>query len=253
MTPDRLSPRLQEVAAMVTVGNQVYDIGCDHAYLSLSLMSEGRARSVIASDINPGPLMAAKRNIEAYGFEDRITAYLSDGILGLPDPEPPATLVIAGMGGPLILDILDKGRDRIGLFDEIIISPQSLIDYVRLGLPGLGLYITDESIVREGDRYYIVMKLGNTPISYDFSVPELNRSEMRYIIDKYGPVLIEKHTEVFRDYLVHEKDRLERIIRDLDKPEHRHKHGDELQTASGDLRLVKLLTGGLYGYDQNQQ
>ena len=77
-----LSPRLQVCAGFVAPGERVADIGCDHGYLGIHLLQSGKASHVIAADVVPGPLSAARRNAEKYGFSDQMEFYLSDGEIG---------------------------------------------------------------------------------------------------------------------------------------------------------------------------
>ena len=74
-----LSDRLLACANFVGRGNRVADIGCDHGYLSIYLLSQGIARSCIASDINEGPFLSARRNAIKYGVANKIEFDLSDG------------------------------------------------------------------------------------------------------------------------------------------------------------------------------
>ena len=94
--------RLRAIAGMVTKGNRLADVGCDHGYLSIWLVSEKTVPSAIAMDVRPGPLSRARENITRYGLEDYIETRLSDGLAKL-EPGEGDTLVIAGMGGPLIV------------------------------------------------------------------------------------------------------------------------------------------------------
>ena len=100
-----LSKRLAVCCGLVAPGDRVADIGCDHGYLSIYLLSEGIASSVIAADINEGPLQSAMRNAEKYGVKDRIRFYLSDGVKSIPRDFD--TLVCAGMGGDTMVSILE--------------------------------------------------------------------------------------------------------------------------------------------------
>ena len=93
--------RLRAIAGMVTKGNRLADVGCDHGYLSIWLVSEKTVPSAIAMDVRPGPLSRARENITRYGLEDYIETRLSDGLAKL-EPGEGDTLVIAGMGGPLM-------------------------------------------------------------------------------------------------------------------------------------------------------
>ena len=100
-----LSSRLLACAGFVSPGDRVADVGCDHGYLSIYLLTQGIARSVIASDVNEQPLLSAVHNAEKYGVRDRMEFYLSDGVRGI--PRDFNTMVCAGMGADTMISILE--------------------------------------------------------------------------------------------------------------------------------------------------
>ncbi len=102
-----LSKRMYMVASMVDKGGSVADIGCDHAYVSIYLIEQNIAAKVIAMDVRTGPLDIAKKNINSHGLSDKIEVRLSDGLEKLSIGEV-NTVIIAGMGGQLIIDIIDR-------------------------------------------------------------------------------------------------------------------------------------------------
>ena len=101
-----LSKRLEVVCGFVAPGDRVADIGCDHGYLSIYLLKNNIASSVIASDINEAPLKSAMHNADKFGVRDKMAFYLCDGVKKLPRDFD--TLVCAGMGGDTIVSILDS-------------------------------------------------------------------------------------------------------------------------------------------------
>ena len=105
----QLSKRLSAVAGLVTRGNRLVDVGCDHGYLPVYLYLNHMIPSAIAMDVRPGPLSRAEEHIAQYGLGEYIETRLSDGLAALGTDEGD-TLVIAGMGGPLMERILTEGR-----------------------------------------------------------------------------------------------------------------------------------------------
>ena len=104
-----LSDRLLACANFVGRGNRVADIGCDHGYLSIYLLTNGIARSCIASDINEGPLLSARRNAIKFGVSKKIEFYLSDGVRNIPRDFD--DLVCAGMGADTMMSIIADAYD----------------------------------------------------------------------------------------------------------------------------------------------
>lgn len=153
----KLSRRLTTAASLVTPGNIVADVGCDHGYLPIILVQEGIAPSAIALDVRSGPLSRAAAHIVEYGLADKIETRLSDGLSRLTAGECD-TLVIAGMGGPLIEKILGNDLQKAHCFKEMILGPQSDTPHFRRWLCENGFSVIDEAMVCEDGKYYPLIK-----------------------------------------------------------------------------------------------
>ena len=105
----QISRRLSAVAALVSPGLVLADVGCDHGYIPIYLIQKGQIPRAIAMDINQGPLLRAREHIREWGLEDYIETRLSDGVEAL-KPGEAQCLVIAGMGGPLMEENPYPGR-----------------------------------------------------------------------------------------------------------------------------------------------
>ena len=196
-----LSARLKAVADMVTKGNRVCDVGCDHGYISIYLVKNGTSPFVYAMDVNKGPLLRAKEHISEYGYEDKIETILSDGLVALGDRESDA-LVCAGMGGRLIIKILHEGLGQVSKMKELILQPQSEIHLVREYLRNQGFYIDKEEMVFEDGKYYPMMHV---------KVKAEMKNENNPVFDKFGPcLLLEKHP-VLKEFLEYTKNTLDEI------------------------------------------
>ena len=152
-----LSRRLQVCAGFVSPGDRVADIGCDHGYLSIYLLHNGIAASVIAADINEMPLQSAMRNAEKFGVAEKIRFYLSDGVKSIPRDFD--TLVCAGMGADTMISILQAApwlRDRQY---RLILQCQSKTQELRRYLSETGWQIRRESVLRDGRFLYTVMEV----------------------------------------------------------------------------------------------
>lgn len=206
----QLSKRLQVVAEQVSYGNRVADIGCDHAYVAIYLVENHIASKVIAMDVNQGPLERAKENIRKYGYEDQIDVRLSDGIQKLSVGEAD-TLLIAGMGGPLTLQILSGRRDILGTVKELVLQPQSEIHLVRKALKGLGFLITSENMLVEDGKYYVCMKAEAIARVNDSKNYELTEEEHYYC----GRLLLERKEPVLLEFLQRELQQREVINQNL--------------------------------------
>ena len=190
-----LSKRLLTATELVTNGNIVADIGCDHAYTSIYLCSEGIAPQVFAMDVNKGPLLAARQHVAAAGLEDKITIRESDGLAALA-PGEAETILLCGMGGLLMIKILTDHPEVTASARELILQPQSEVGQVRHFLHKAGYAITAERMVKEDGKFYVMMRavMAEEPQSYE--------AECFY---EYGKLLIEEKNVVLQEFLQRER------------------------------------------------
>ncbi len=205
---NHLSVRMKAVADMVSQGNKVCDVGCDHGYISIYLVQKGIAPHVLAMDINKGPLECAKKNISVAELENYITTRLSDGLAAY-FPGEAATLLCAGMGGPLIQKILTDDPAKTTAFTEFVFQPQSEIPDFRRFLREQGLKIIDEDMIYEDGKYYPIMK----------AIPGESESEQPLLEDRYGPILLQRKHPVLLKYLEKEWQSTVNLMQILEKAE----------------------------------
>lgn len=152
-----LSKRLQAVAGLVTPDLKIADIGTDHAYIPIWLVEQGISPSAIAMDINQGPLEKAKENIVLHRLTSRIKTRQSDGMRQL-KPSEAESVVIAGMGGGLVIKILEDVKEQDLGIKEWILQPQSELKKVREYLNESGYRIVDEMMILDEGKFYPMMK-----------------------------------------------------------------------------------------------
>lgn len=150
-----LSKRLQACCTFVLPGARVADIGCDHGYLGIYLLSRGIADSVFSADINEMPLQSAKRNAAKFGVQDKMHFYLSDGLQNVPQEFD--TLVCAGMGADTIISVLEKAPWLQSPRYRLILQCQSKTPMLRQYLSDNGWHIDKETVLRDGRFLYTVM------------------------------------------------------------------------------------------------
>lgn len=202
-----LSKRLKTVADLVTPCEKVADVGTDHGYVPIYLVKENICQFAYAMDVNEGPLNIAKSNIAEEGLEDKIETILSDGFDNFGDRDVDS-VIIAGMGGDLIVDILARAGD----FDELILSPHKRADLVRNFLSENGYTISDEKMVEDAGKYYSVIKAVKGESAYDDVQLE------------FGPVLLDNKDEVLRAYLDIQLNKFSRIISSLEREDKEVEH-----------------------------
>ena len=154
------SQRLLACCDYVNRGDRIADIGCDHGYLSIHLVTDGIAQSAIASDVNELPLQSAVRNAAKYGVSDKIRFFLSDGVRNIPRDFD--TLICAGMGADTMISILEAAPWLRSNRYRMILQCQSKRPQLRRYLYENGWRINRETLVKEGKFYYPI-----TEVVYD--------------------------------------------------------------------------------------
>lgn len=146
----RLSERLEKIAGFVGPGMRAADIGTDHGYIPIYLIQNGISPYVIASDINTGPLEKMEENLKKHMGDDRKGIIMRHGPgLEVLEPGEADAVVIAGMGGLLIEEILEKDPERTNSVKRFILQPRNAPDKLRKWLLEKGFRITDEVLARE--------------------------------------------------------------------------------------------------------
>ena len=206
----QLSLRLSAIADMVTTGNRLVDVGCDHGYLPVYLIQQKKIPSAIAMDVRKGPLSRAKEHIRQYGLEEYIQTRLSDGLENLKAGEGD-TLVIAGMGGPLMERILTDGQSVRDSFSELILQPQSDIPHFRRFIQSQGFQIVEEKMVEEESKFYPMMRVVRTCPEGDGNENLVSEAAPYTLEEAFGKFLLKEHNPVLYRYLLRE----ERIRADI--------------------------------------
>ena len=146
--------RLLSAADLVRQGAVFADIGTDHAYLPIFLLSHGIVERAVCSDINAGPLTSAKTNVEECGFSDKVSFRLTDGARELFDTGA-TDYAICGMGGELIAKIIDDAPHLSSANVRLILQPMSRQAYLREYLYTHGFKIIDERYSYSSGKYYV--------------------------------------------------------------------------------------------------
>jgi len=207
-----LRGRLGLIGEMVPSCSVLCDIGTDHAYIPIYAVGANKCARAIATDIKKGPLLAAERNIKGHGLECRIETRLGNGLECIDEGEADV-IIIAGMGGILIREILLKGIEKAKKANALIIQPMNAIEIVREWLYENGFDIYDETLTQEGEKIYVVIaaKWAGFPKKVD---------KIYYHI---GEKLIEKNDPILRKYIDKKYRQLEKVIYGLQKSKNKNK------------------------------
>ncbi|MCM1056352.1 MAG: class I SAM-dependent methyltransferase [Firmicutes bacterium] len=268
-----LSKRLQMLADMVTRGNTVADVGCDHGFLSVYLVQNKISPHALAMDVREGPLGAAREHIESSGLNTYIETRLSDGLKKLKTGEA-RTLICAGMGGRLMERILGNDIEKARSIQELILQPQSEIPQFRCFLRREGFRIQAEDGVYEEGKYYFAMKavyIGETE-----NIPEKGvcaeacagitgqhgtdvqsegpgkdagqvsnlrqQADLQDIYDEYGELLLKGRHPVLGQYLQYRRETAEKLLQRLEA-EHTERAAERLSEVRRELVEIEIAEG----------
>lgn len=198
-----LTPRLRGICDLITSSDTVADIGCDHAYVAITLIEEKRAKRVIACDIKKGPLEIAKENIKKYKKEDSIITRLGSGLDPIEENEAD-TIIIAGMGGELIENIVRENINK-AKNTHLVLQPMNSQETLRHYLIENGFIIEKEDIKTEDFKVYNILSV-KTGIMKPFE------KEIEYHIPKYL-----KDNENYIPLFEKKKREFEKVINGLEK------------------------------------
>ena len=149
-----INKRLLACASLVREGAHLADVGTDHGYLPIYLLSEGRIERAVLSDINRGPLAKAEENVREADLTTRVKLVLSDGAREL-DGEGITDYTICGMGGELIAEIIDKAPHLRDENINLILQPMSKPEALRAYLYSNGFSIDRELFVTDEGKHYV--------------------------------------------------------------------------------------------------
>lgn len=190
-----LSKRLNAIYNLVDYGSSLADIGADHGQLVIELYHNKVCKKLFCNDNKIGPYTILKCNVSK--VSDDIEVSLSSGIEALPNYID--TIVIAGMGGDLIVDILNKNKEKLNNIFTLILAPNTNACLVRQVVNKLGYKITNEKVIFEKHYYQIIR----------FDKGEANYTKNDYL---FGPILRIEKSKEFINMLDYEKIKLERLL-----------------------------------------
>ncbi len=220
-----LSKRLEAVAALVS-HERVADIGTDHGYVPIHLYLQGRIKKAYACDVRKGPLEKCRANIALHGAEGVIETRLGSGLVPL-KPYEAETAIMAGMGGMLIVHILQDSPEVVASLQELVLSPQRDFGQVRKYLHRIGFSIAEEHMLKEDGKSYVLMRCVRGKERYD--------REIDYL---YGKKLLEQKEPLLKEFLMIEEGKYSRLMENLKQnpTENAQKRLPEVQVKLAQMR-----------------
>lgn len=203
----KLSKRLKIIHDMVP-NSVAADIGSDHGKLMIALVESGKITKGYAVENKEGPFERLKKNLANAGVDQQVTALFSDGIKNLPPIVN--TVIIAGMGGVTIVNILKKHPENLKNVETIIVDAHNAVPMVRREISMLGYAIADEKIIKEDDIFYEIIKF----VKADFAI--ISEEDL-----EFGPFLRQERSATFKEKYQHRINEIDNIIAKGHLPEAR--------------------------------
>lgn len=211
---DNLPRRLAAVSSLIPPGKVVADIGTDHGFLAVYLIKSGLAKKVIASDIHQGPFERARKYIHYEGLEDHIDVRLGGG-LDVLSPGEVDVIVIAGLGGNTIVEILGKGLDLLADVETLVLNPATHESEVRQWLSKNGRRLMEEDLVEDQGKLYQVISASHG------EQPEAE--EWTWLDYEVGPLILRKRHPLLKEYLKRKLKKYEGAVNNLRQSNSRDK------------------------------
>ncbi len=196
-----ISNRLKTIGDFVIDNSKIIDVGCDHGLLSIYIAQKYKNVKIIASDINNGPLNSAYLNVKKFHLEDKIETRISDGLKNINDNEFD-TIIISGLGGNKIVDILKFDINKTKQAKNIIIQANNNINNVRRFLTANKYKIVDEILIKENNviSTIILFKKVNNKVKY------------KKIEILFGPILLKEKAPLFIELITNIFDKEKQIF-----------------------------------------
>lgn len=210
-----LSKRLQTIATYIKRGSYFADIGSDHAYLPAYICLKDPKAKAIAGEVTKGPFERAKETVKTYHLGDQIDVRLGDGLSILHSSEVD-TIIIAGMGGSLIVNILEKGKDNLKNIERLILQPNIGEHLVRKWLFENYYNLEAEEILKEKEKIYeIIVAKPSKDMQKD---PLYNSNHLKRQLF-FGPQLEKERSEIFLEKWKKQKQQIQSILEQFTEAE----------------------------------
>lgn len=225
-----LSDRLTHIINLIPRCNCLADIGTDHGFIPIYSVLNNIACHAIASDINKGPIKVAKINIDKYNLNDKIQTRIGSGLSTLKMNEADV-IVIAGMGGVLISDIIENHINIARCSKWLILQPVQYPEVLRKYLLQTGFNIVDEDIVKDENKYYYIIKAESK------KADEYKKEVFYYT----GTKLIEKGHPLIKEYILYKIGSLNNILNNLSPIEQSVRYNQILSLRKEFEEVLKCL------------
>src|SRR5699024_2728226 len=201
------SKRLTAIAKYITDDSILAAIGSDHAYLPCFVCFNNPSIQSIAGAVQKGPYQHAKKNVNKHARSTQIDVSLAHSLQIITAKANIDTTVIAGMGGQLMIDILQSAKEKLPTIDTIITQPNTNLQLVRQYLNVVGYHLTKEHIMKENGIIYEILVAKQSAAD-----PYFYHDEKEFY---FGPFLFQEQPKLFLEMWQQELLHLERIHKQI--------------------------------------
>ena len=227
MNEIKLSKRLKAVADYVDKGARLADIGSDHAYLPTYLVQKNEVEFAVAAEVVKGPFEIAKNHVAQANLKENIQVRLANGLAAIENVDKIDTIVIAGMGGILISEILEAGKGKLSSVKRLILQANNHGDTLRQWLIEHQFVIKAEQILLEAGKFYEIIVAEPTTNEN----PVLSANDLLF-----GPFLSKEKSVIFQQKWQKELNTLNKIIDRL--PDEQTEKREEVLTEIAKIKEV---------------
>lgn len=188
-----MNGRLTSIFAEIPPCEVFADIACDHGYIALAMLNSGKCKKSFVSDISAKSLEKAKKLLSAYIKSGKADSFISDGFDNVPKAD---VSLVAGVGGMLIIDILERAKRDNKLPEMLILQPMKHCDKVRRQAVELGYKVVKDFTVAEDGQFY------------DIIVLEKGKDSLTEEEIEFGRTNITERPKAFRDKIQAEINKL---------------------------------------------
>ena len=244
----RLSKRIHAIAEQVRTGDSAADIGTDHGYVPMLLIKSGRSPRVIMSDISEGSLAKAKETFRLCGLSERVSGEdfrLGDGLVPIEAGEVDE-IIIGGLGGHTIVDILGADKKKSRSYKRLILQPRKHSGALRYWLCVNGWDIVSEQLAEEGK--FVCEIITASPSDKEYREPMYGYDDIRWKYPEYMP---EVDPELALKRIEWKKNSIEEQIYNLYNA--KSENSERIGPLQRDLLYLEKLTDEIYRLENNHQ
>ncbi|MDF2556359.1 MAG: tRNA ((1))-methyltransferase [Bacillales bacterium] len=227
MNAEKLSKRLERVSKYIVPNGTLSDIGSDHAYLPCYAIESGLTSKAIAGEVVEGPYQSAKSNVAERNLASKIDVRLGSGLSVLTLGEVD-TITICGMGGTLISQILEEGKEKLSGRERLILQPNINAESIRAWLQNNQWNLIAEEILEEDEKIYEIVVAEKTEV--------VNLSEAEMLM---GPFLIKEKNQTFIQKWSGELEHYKNIMKRLETAQQNEKNEEKKSELVHKISLIQ--------------